>query len=177
MGRSPTHQIPSNLTLNASRDGASTASMGNLCQSFITFWVKSFLLTPYLNLPSFSLTPLPLVLLLSDHEKDTCADPIFPQVERLYILKVFISCLFNSDCKLGAKKSSACDISPHLTLIYLPYWDFVPQHQPSWAPRQRSGLRWGSRTHLLSGVPLLSWYWRSYTVLLTVVKLSRPNWC
>ncbi|KAK4830856.1 hypothetical protein QYF61_013785 [Mycteria americana] len=52
---------PSNLTLNVSRDGASTTSLGNLCQCFTTFIVKNFFLRSSLNLPSSSLKPLPFV--------------------------------------------------------------------------------------------------------------------
>jgi len=47
---------------NVSRDGASTASLGNLCQCPITLTVKSFFLISSRNLPSFSLNPLLLVL-------------------------------------------------------------------------------------------------------------------
>ncbi|KAK4807049.1 hypothetical protein QYF61_018390 [Mycteria americana] len=53
---------PSNLTLNVSRDGASNTSLGNLFQCFTTLIVKKFFLISSLNLPSFSLKPLPLVL-------------------------------------------------------------------------------------------------------------------
>ncbi|NXJ99538.1 HLTF factor, partial [Corythaixoides concolor] len=53
---------PSNLTLNVSRDGLSTTSLGNLCQCFTTLIVKNFFLVSSLSLPSFSLKPLPLVL-------------------------------------------------------------------------------------------------------------------
>ncbi|KAK4825361.1 hypothetical protein QYF61_026880 [Mycteria americana] len=49
-------------TLNVSRNGASTTSLGNLFQCFITLTVRNFFLTSSLNLPSFSLKPLPLVL-------------------------------------------------------------------------------------------------------------------
>ena len=71
MGRVATHQIrlpssPSNLTLSTSRDGASTVSLGSLCQSLTTLWVKDFFLTSNLNLPSSSLKLFPLVLSLSD---------------------------------------------------------------------------------------------------------------
>ena len=52
----------SSLTLNVSRDGASTTSLDNLCQCFITLIVKNVFLLFRLNLPSFSLKPLPLVL-------------------------------------------------------------------------------------------------------------------
>jgi len=40
---------PSSLALNASRDGASTASLGNLFQCVTTLWVKNFLLISSLN--------------------------------------------------------------------------------------------------------------------------------
>ena len=46
------------------REGASAASLGNLFQGLTTFTVKNFFLTSNLNLPSFGLKPLPLVLSL-----------------------------------------------------------------------------------------------------------------
>ncbi|KAK4810857.1 hypothetical protein QYF61_008829 [Mycteria americana] len=52
----------SNLTLNVSRDGASTTSLGNLFQCLTTLTVKDFFLKASLNLPSLSLKPLFLVL-------------------------------------------------------------------------------------------------------------------
>ena len=55
----------SSLALNASRDGASTASLGNLFQCVTTLWVKNFLLISNLNLPCLSLKPFPLVLSLT----------------------------------------------------------------------------------------------------------------
>jgi len=69
MGSAATHQLklpwaPSNLDLNAFRNGAPTASLGSLCQCFITLWVKNFFLISIINLPSFNLKPLSLVLTL-----------------------------------------------------------------------------------------------------------------
>jgi len=55
-------RAPSNLALNISRDRASTTSLGNLCQCFITLIVKNFFLISSLNLPSLSLKPLLFVL-------------------------------------------------------------------------------------------------------------------
>jgi len=55
-------KAPSNLALHTSRDGAATASLGNLCQGLTTLMVKNFFLISSLNLPCFSLKPLPLVL-------------------------------------------------------------------------------------------------------------------
>ena len=55
-------RAPSNLVLNVPKDGASTTSLGNLCQGFTTLSIKHFFLISSLNLPSFSLNPLPLVL-------------------------------------------------------------------------------------------------------------------
>ena len=49
--------ILSNLTLNASRDGSSTAPLGSLCQCLTTLWVKKFFLTSNLKFPSFILKP------------------------------------------------------------------------------------------------------------------------
>ena len=53
----------SSLALNVSRDGASTTTLGSLCQCLTTLTVKYFLCKSSLNLPSFSLKPFPLVLL------------------------------------------------------------------------------------------------------------------
>jgi len=69
MGRDPFHQTRllkalSNLALNTSREGAATASLGNLCQALTTFMVKNFFLVSNLNPPSFSLKPFLLVLSL-----------------------------------------------------------------------------------------------------------------
>jgi len=55
-------QSPPNLAWDVPRDGASTASLGNLCQGLTTLIVKNFFLIATLNLPSLSLKPLPLVL-------------------------------------------------------------------------------------------------------------------
>jgi len=56
MGRDPFHQTrvlraPSNLASNTAREGAATASLGNLCQCFTTLMVKNFFLISNLNLP------------------------------------------------------------------------------------------------------------------------------
>jgi len=69
MGRDPfpqprVLQATSNLALNTAREGAATASLGNLGQCLTTLRVKNFFLVSNLNLPSFSLKPLPLVLSL-----------------------------------------------------------------------------------------------------------------
>ena len=69
MSREPFHQTrllnaPSNLALNTAREGAATASLGNLGQCFTTLMVKNFFLISNLNLPSFSSKPSPLVLSL-----------------------------------------------------------------------------------------------------------------
>jgi len=69
MGRIANHwtRLPratSSLALNASRDGASTTSLGNLFQSITTLCVKNFLLMSNLTFPCLSLTPFPLVLSL-----------------------------------------------------------------------------------------------------------------
>ena len=49
----------SSLALNASRDGASTAYLGNLVQCIITPWVKNFLLISKLHLPCLFTTVPP----------------------------------------------------------------------------------------------------------------------
>jgi len=67
MGRDIFHQprvlrAPSNLALSTAREGAATASLGNLGQGLTTLMGKNFFLIPDLNLPSFSLQPFSLVL-------------------------------------------------------------------------------------------------------------------
>jgi len=47
-------KAPSNLALNTAREGAATASLGNMCQGLTTLRVKNFFLISNLNLPSFS---------------------------------------------------------------------------------------------------------------------------
>jgi len=69
MSRDTFHQTrllraPSSLTLNTAREGAATASLGNLGQGLTTLMVKNFFLISHLNVPSFSLQPFPLVLSL-----------------------------------------------------------------------------------------------------------------
>ena len=72
MGRVTSHytRLPratASLALSASRDGASTTSLGNLFQCITTPWVKKSLLISNLNLPCLSFKPFPLVLSLSTH--------------------------------------------------------------------------------------------------------------
>ena len=55
-------RAPSSLTLSISKDGASTASLGNLCQCLTTLTVKNFFLISNLILPFFLGKPFPLVL-------------------------------------------------------------------------------------------------------------------
>jgi len=69
MGRDIFHQTrflkaPSNLALNTARERAATASLGTLGQRLTTLTVKDFFPMSNLNLPSFSLKPLPLLLSL-----------------------------------------------------------------------------------------------------------------
>jgi len=66
MSRDTFHQprvlrAPSNLALNTAREGAATASLGNLGQCLTTLMEKNFFLISHLNLPSFSTEPFPLV--------------------------------------------------------------------------------------------------------------------
>ena len=53
----------SDLTMNIARDGASTTSLGNLCQCLATLIIEKFFLISSLNPPFFSLKLSPLVLL------------------------------------------------------------------------------------------------------------------
>lgn len=53
------------MVLNSSRNGTSTTSFSHLFRCLNTLWVKNFILTSNINLFSFSLKPLPVVLSLS----------------------------------------------------------------------------------------------------------------
>jgi len=55
-------RAPFSLTLNVSRDGTSTTSLGSAFQCLTTLIVKNFFMSS-LNLPSFSLKSLPLAVL------------------------------------------------------------------------------------------------------------------
>lgn len=55
-------QTTSSLVLNSSRDGASTISLGKLCQCLNNLPIKDSSLISYLNLLSVSLKPFSLVL-------------------------------------------------------------------------------------------------------------------
>ena len=81
MGRHMFHQTrllkaPSSLALNTAREGAATTFLGNLGQGLTALTVKNFFLISSLNLPSFSLKPLPLVLSLQALVKSP--SPAFP---------------------------------------------------------------------------------------------------
>ena len=49
-------RAPSNLAVNPAREGAATASLGNLGQGFTTLMGKNFFLISHLNLPSAFVT-------------------------------------------------------------------------------------------------------------------------
>ena len=55
-------KAPSSLAWNTAREGAATASRGNLCQGLTTLRVKNLFLISNLNIPFFSLKTLLLVL-------------------------------------------------------------------------------------------------------------------
>jgi len=83
MGRDPFHQprvlrAPSNLALSTAREGAATASLGNLGRGLSTLMVKNFFLISNVNLPSFSLELFPLALSL--HTLMKSPSPSFLQV-------------------------------------------------------------------------------------------------
>lgn len=61
-----------NLSLNTSRDGASTASLSNLFQYLTRLKVNIFFPIIYLNLPFFSLKPFHIVLSLHTLLKRAC---------------------------------------------------------------------------------------------------------
>ena len=87
MGRDTFHytrllKAPSNLTLSTSRERASTSTLGNLFQCLTTLTIKNFFLTSNLNLSSFSLKPLCLVLLI--HALVKSPSPAFLQAPFRY---------------------------------------------------------------------------------------------
>lgn len=59
-------RAPTKLVLNATKDGTSTSSLGNVCRCLTILSVKYFPLNSDLNCTPFSLKPLLLVLPLSD---------------------------------------------------------------------------------------------------------------
>jgi len=80
MGQDTFHQTrllkaPSNVSLNPSRERAATASLDNLFQHLTTLIVNNFFLRSNLNVPSFSLKPVSLVLSL--HALVTSPSPAF----------------------------------------------------------------------------------------------------
>ena len=94
-------RAPSNLALNTAREGAATASLGNLFQGLTTLMVKNLFLISNLNLPSFSSEPFPLVL--SPHTLVKSPSPSWKpcfkkslqtssRVMQNYFLRVFYLC-------------------------------------------------------------------------------------
>ena len=83
MGRDTFHQTrllqaPSILALDTAREGAATASLGNLCQCLTTLTVKNFFLISNLNLPSFSLK-MAEVLLMCQPVRGQASRPLPPR--------------------------------------------------------------------------------------------------
>ena len=71
-------RAPSNPALSTAREGAATASLGNLGRGLSTLMVKNFFLISNVNLPSFSLELFPLALSL--HTLMKSPSPSFLQV-------------------------------------------------------------------------------------------------
>jgi len=78
----------SNLALNPAREGAATASLGNLGQGFTTPRAKNFFLVSDLNLPSVSLKPSPLVPSLQRVMLGQIGVPWLPAAPRVGFLRV-----------------------------------------------------------------------------------------
>ena len=108
----------SSLALNASRDGASTASLGNLFQSITTLWVTDFLLISNLNLPHLSLKPFPLVLSLStlvNSRSPSCLYPPFKYWKATVRSPQSLLCFrLNKPSSLNLCSQERCS-SPHLS--------------------------------------------------------------
>jgi len=83
-------QSPSRLTLSVLRDGASTASLGNLCQCLTILIVRSIFLISNLDLPSFSLKSFPLVT--TKKRKPTQNTPLcfFPSLKQSLIFFLLV---------------------------------------------------------------------------------------
>ena len=95
VGRVTNHQtrLPSAASspaLNASRDGASTTSLGNLFQCVTNLCVKNFLLISNLNLPCLSLKPFSLVLSLSYQILRIANGRMLLPWFTLFILEIFL---------------------------------------------------------------------------------------
>ncbi|KAK4827794.1 hypothetical protein QYF61_021747 [Mycteria americana] len=103
-------KTPSNLALNNSRDGASTTSLGNLFQCLTTLIVKNFFPISNLNLPSFSLKPLPLVLSLRALERYSSPLIIFmapplDSLQQVHVLLMLGAPELNAVLQVGSHKS------------------------------------------------------------------------
>ena len=135
-------------TLNTSREGAATASLGNLCQCFTTLTVKNFFLISNLNLPSFSLKLFPLVLSLHTLWKV----PLHPSCRPLQVLE---GC-----SKVSQSLHVLCSLQPlsfrHCGPIFIPADAeviIILLGHPEWFPSVNAlvfGLLWRTGNWLLS---------------------------
>ena len=109
----------SNLTLNIPRDGACTTSLGNLFQCFTTLTVKKFFLISSLKLFSFSLKPLPLVLLQEALQIIHLLGPVAVKIKySLWLLKQQ-SAMYNTGMWLLLTLSCTSAHSRHSPSYYL----------------------------------------------------------
>ena len=102
----------SSLTLNVSRDRASTTSLGNLCHCLTTLIVKkNYFLISNLNLLSFHLKPFPLVQ--SQRRMTYCPSSLIKIVAILHCPRLF-QCGLSHSGSLGALTSSTTPFLPLL---------------------------------------------------------------
>jgi len=99
-------KAPSNLALDTAREGAATASLGNLCQCLTTLIVKNFFLISNLNLLSVE-SHYPLSYCYTTLEKV----PLKLSCSPLHVLK---GC-----CKVSPQPSLLQDEQPQLSQPFL----------------------------------------------------------
>ena len=124
-------KAPSNLALNTSRDGASTASLGNLCQCLTNLRAKNFFLIANLNLPSSSLKPLCLILSLHGLVKSPSPAFLYPPAFRYWKADIRYpqSLLFsrlNSPNSLSLSTAMGCRSTADCA------WNQLTPSQPPW---------------------------------------------
>ena len=105
-----------------SKDGDSTASLGNLCQCLVTPIVKNCFLMFRGKPPCFSLCPLPLVLSLRTTKKSLAPSSLHPPFRYLYQLVrsplSFLVSRLNSPSSLSLASHVRCS-TPFIIFVAL----------------------------------------------------------
>jgi len=106
------------MALNTCREGASTASLGNLFQCFTALIVNNFFLISSLNLPSFSLKPLLPVLSLHALVKSPSPALNPFSAQPVFVLGIAPSCMH--DPALGLVERHDIRMGPPLKPVQVP---------------------------------------------------------